>query len=445
LDLFNLWCVIIGALFIFMALGVSTLRRLPLSTSMIYLVVGFALGPVALNFINLDMQQHAELVERFSEVVVLVSLFTAGLKLRVPLSAGRWKLPLRLATVSMLVTIGLVALVGICLLGLSPGAAILLGAILAPTDPVLASDVQVKDAFDRDRLRFSLTGEAGLNDGTATPFVLLGMGLLGLHEIGDFGWKWLALDIGWAVIGGIGIGALLGTLIGRLVIYLRREHKEAIGLDDFLGLGLIALTYGLALLLHTYGFLAVFAAGIALRRIEVQTSANKSIEEVKTMVQGGAEEELATHPEKAPAYMAQTVLGFNEQLERIGEVMMVLVIGGLLGTVNFRPEVLWIAPLLFLVIRPVSVQIGLLGSHSNRPQRRLMSWFGIRGIGSLYYLAFVIRHGLPADLADLFTSLVLSLVAISIVVHGLSVTPLMNLYADRVEHSGSKPGGLTEA
>src|SRR3954467_3690766 len=144
------------------------------------------------------------------------------------------------------VTVALVAGVGALVLGLPLGAAILLGAILAPTDPVLASDVQVADAGDRDRLRFALTGEAGLNDGTAFPLVLLGLGLLGLHEIGSFGWRWVVVDVIWGVAAGIAIGAVAGTAVGRLVLYLRRTHKEAVGLDNFLALGLVGLAYGAA-------------------------------------------------------------------------------------------------------------------------------------------------------------------------------------------------------
>ena len=162
------------------------------------------------------------------------------------LSDGRWLLPLRLAILSMLVTVALVAGVGVLALGLPLGAAILLGGILAPTDPVLASDVQVANPGDRDRLRFALTGEAGLNDGTAFPLVMLGLGLLGLHDIGSFGWRWLAVDVIWAVTAGVAIGAVLGTAVGRLVLYLRRTHKEAVGLDNFLALGLVGLAYGAA-------------------------------------------------------------------------------------------------------------------------------------------------------------------------------------------------------
>src|SRR5829696_1569403 len=268
---FTLWFLIAGGLLIFMALAGSVLKRLPLSTAMVYLAVGLGLGPLGVGLLDLSIVRDAALIERVAEVAVLISLFSAGLKLRMPLSEGRWRLPGRLAFGAMAITVGLIALAGVIGLGLPLGAAVLLGGLLAPTDPVLAADVQVEHPGDRDRLRFSLTGEAALNDGSAGPFVMLGLGLLGLHELGDFGWRWLAIDLLWAVAGGLAIGWLLGMLVGRLVLYLRRTHKEAVGLDDFLGLGLIALSYAVALLLHTYGFLAVFAAGLALRKIEASS------------------------------------------------------------------------------------------------------------------------------------------------------------------------------
>ena len=200
-------------------------------------------------------------------------------------------------------------------------ATVLLGAVLAPTDPVLASDVQVDHPTDGDRLRFSLTAEAGLNDGTAFPFVMLGLGLLGLHELGAGGWRWWTVDVAWAIGAGLVVGTLLGTLVGRLVIFLRREHREALGLDDFLALGLITLSYGVALLIHAYGFLAVFAAGLALRRIERRHAGEgEPPPAVEVAMAGENAEREATDPDTAPAYMAQAVLGFTEQLERIGTV-----------------------------------------------------------------------------------------------------------------------------
>lgn len=427
---FNTWFLVIGGLLVLMALSSSLLKRLPLSTSLLYLLAGIGMGTYGL--LRLDPIRDASFLERLSEIAVLVSLFTTGLKLSPPLNDHRWLVPLRLAFVSMILTVALIAFAGYALLGLPLGAAILLGAVLSPTDPVLASDVQVADAADRDRLRFGLTGEAGMNDGTAFPFVMLGLGLLGLHPLGAFGWRWLAVDVVWATVAGLGIGYACGFVIGRLVLYLRAAHKEAVGLDEFLTLGLIALSYGLAIFAHAYGFLAVFAAGLALRRTERRAVGEDAPLEVKEAAATGGKEEIATNAEQAPTYLTSAVLSFNEQLERIGEVALVLVVGGLLTVLRPLPrEAWWFLPLLLLVIRPLSVWAALLGSRTTRLQRQLMSWFGIRGIGSVYYLMFAIEHGLPEDLARYMIGLTLTTIAVSIFVHGISVTPLMNRYAAR--------------
>ncbi|HYO56713.1 cation:proton antiporter [Archangium sp.] len=343
----TLWFIVAGALLIAMALGGSVLKRLPLSTSLLYLVVGFVLGRVGLG--QLDAYAHARLLEHVTELGVLISLFTTGLKLRAPFKDPQWRIAVRLAFLAMALTVGLVAAVGVWWLGLPLGAAVLLGAVLAPTDPVLASDVQMEHPLQRDALRFGLTGEAGFNDGTAFPFVMLGLGLLGLHPLGEGLWRWVAVDVVWAAVAGLGVGSLLGGSVGRLVLYLRRTHREAVGLDDFLGLGLIALSYGVALLVHAYGFLAVFAAGLALRRIEKRSNAGKPPEEM--LAHARSEPEAATHPEHAPAYMANAVLDFNEQLERLGEVSLGVVLGILLAGLPLPSEALWFTPLLFLVIR----------------------------------------------------------------------------------------------
>ena len=447
------WSALVGFLLLVMALSDSLLARLPLSTSMLYLAVGAAASPLWLDWLQVAAMSHARALERIAEVVLLLSLFGSGLKMSVGLGDGRWLLPLRLAVVSMLVTVALIAGAGVAWLGLPLGAAILLGGILAPTDPVLASDVQVAEPTDRDRLRFALTGEAGLNDGTAFPFVLLGLGLLGLHDLGDSLWRWLAIDVLWAVAAGIGVGAALGTLIGRFVLYLRRTHKEAVGLDNFLALGLIGLAYGLASLAHGYGFLAVFAAGVALRRIEQRASAGpeQGADRAAPAAKSGARrrrsadvaakapadpdaslaEQAATDPKHAPAYIAHAMLSFNEQIERIAEVVAVIAVGTLLWSVEWG-RVSWpFVALLLVVIRPVSVLVGLVRSKTSASQRGLIGWFGIRGIGSLFYLAYAINHGLAGDAAATMVALVLSVVVVSILVHGISVTPLMNLYERR--------------
>jgi NhaP-type Na+/H+ or K+/H+ antiporter len=442
---FAIWSVIVGVLLVVMALSGSVLARLPLSTAMLYLLVGMAVSPWGLDLVGADSSKHSKLLETLTEIVVLISLFSAGLKLSSALSDRRWLLPLRLAVVSMIVTVLAIAAVGYTLLGLSLGAAILLGGILAPTDPVLASDVQVHTPGDRDKLRFALTGEGGLNDGTAFPFVMLGLGLLGLHDLGQFGWRWIAIDVVWGVACGISVGAGLGLAIGRMVLFLRREHQEAVGLDDFLALGLVALSYGVALMFKGYGFLAVFAAGVALRHlVQQQTSqpaaSKKAVEQAAAEPDTTAAEQVAVDPQHAPAYMVHAVLGFNEQLERIGEVTVVIAIGALLWAVDWHDAVWWFVPLLLLVIRPLSVALGLSGSAASGNQRMLIGWFGIRGIGSLYYLMYAINHGLPTALADQLTSLTLSVVVASIVVHGISVTPLMAMYERTVGRRRERRG-----
>jgi len=436
---FAIWALIIGALLITMALAGTALRRLPVSTAILYLAVGYGLGPAGLALMTPDPLIHAVFLERLAEVAVLISLFTVGLKLGLPLSAKGWRLPVRLALVSMTITVAMIAAVAMLGLGLSPGAAVLLGAILAPTDPVLASDVQVVEAGDRDRLRFSLTGEGGLNDGAAFPFVMLGLGLLGLHDLGWGGWRWVAIDVLWAIAGGLAIGGVLGTLIGRLVVYLRSRHKESVGLDEFLALGLIALTYGLAVTAQTYGFLAVFAAGLALQRVKERTGKAFAPATMETALQSKqATEALATDSAYASAFMRHEVQGFNEQLERIAEVAAVLVVGAMLAYTYVPASAGWFVALLLVVVRPLSVWLGLIGAPVSRDQRILISWFGIRGIGSIYYLMYAINHGLPGALAEQIIALTLTAVAVSIVLHGISVTPLMNLYARRKQRQGSR-------
>lgn len=421
---FAVWAIIIGALLVCMVLSGTLLKRLPLSTSMLYLAAGVALGPIGWELLRPNPLLHAKFLEHLSEVAILISLFASGLKLGLPITDQHWRLPLRLVFFSMTITVGLIALIGFYGLGLPLGAAILLGAILAPTDPVLAADVLVENAADRDWLRFSLTGEGGLNDGAALPFVLLGLGLLGLHDLGPFAWHWLLIEVLWAIPVGVLVGIGLGTLIGKLVVYLRSRHQESLGLDEFLALGLMALAYGLAVLIQANGFLAVFSAGMALQRV-------KEREELQGPPWAKFTDDCGNDPAHASAYMMQGVRGFNEQLERIAEVTVVLVVGAMLSFIPFDLGVLLFVAVLFLLVRPLSVWLGLLGTRTATDQRRLIGWFGIRGIGSVYYLMFAISHGLPSPLAERFIAITLTVVTASVLLHGISVTPLMALYARR--------------
>ncbi|MFO1431645.1 MAG: cation:proton antiporter [Candidatus Competibacteraceae bacterium] len=422
------WFLVVGTLLIFMALASSLLKRLPLSTATLYLFVGFALGPTGAGLLLLDPIGQSAILKIIAEIAVIISLFSAGLKLRLPLTDRRWWLPIRLGTLGMFLTIVLITPLAIFMLGLPLGVALMLAATLAPTDAVLASDVQVENVGDRDRVRLGLTGEAGLNDGFALPFFLLGLGLLGLYELGPNGWRWFAVDFIWGMVAGIASGWLLGSLVGRLVVYLRRVHHEATGLEEFIALGLIALSYGFALLCEGNGFLAVFTAGVALRRTEHRASGEKRPEQVVGTIQIGKELEIAIDPQKAPAYMAHAVLSFNDQLERIAEVAIVLLVGGMLSMGYLSLEAIVVAPVLFLIIRPLAVILSLIGSRTPAVQRNLMAWFGIRGIGSIYYVLAAVEYGLPEELVHRLLALVLTLVAISVIIHGISATPLMELY-----------------
>ncbi len=428
---FSIWFVVAGALLTLMALASTVLKRVPLTAAQLYLAVGMAVGPLGIGLLVIEPLAAAAALERLTEVAVILSLFAAGLKLRTPLSDGRWKLPLRLATVSMMLTVAFVAGLGVWGLGLSVGAAVLLGAILAPTDPVLASDVQIEETGDTDRVRFGLTGEAGLNDGAAFPFVMLGLGLMGLHDLGD-GWTtWLGVDVLWAVAGGLAIGAALGAGVGYVVLYLRRVHREAAGTDEYLALGLVALSYGLALLAHTYAFLAVFAAGLAMRAVERRATGDTSKEEIKALTQEAGLEEAALDETAAPAMMAWTVLSFTEQVDRISAVAVVVLTGALIHLAALDWHTAAFVAALFLVVRPAAVAVGLIGSATSAVQRALIGWFGVRGIGSLYYLFYAVVHGVDGPTASRLLGIVLTVVAASALVHGLSVTPLMEWYRRR--------------
>jgi NhaP-type Na+/H+ or K+/H+ antiporter len=234
-------------------------------------------------------------------------------------------------------------------------------------------------------------------------------------------------------LGGVAIGALLGICVGRFVVHLRRDHREAIGLDQFLALGLIGLSYGVALLCHTYGFLAVFAAGLAMRRVEATHSPAWAAQAMSESDNTVLQEEAAVDPEQAGAYLAHAVLHSNEQLERIGEAAVVVMIGAMLTWRMLPPEAAWFLPLLFLLVRPLSVEVALLGSVVRRTDRRLIGWFGIRGIGSLYYLMYAIQHGVQEPIASRLAGLTLTAMAVSIFIHGISVTPLMRRYERRRE------------
>lgn len=424
------WFIMIGLLLLLVGFTYSNLKSVPTTPAILYLLVGCLVGPMGFGLFHFNPLKESALLEILTELAVLVSLYCAGVKMPSPVTFRRWRAPLQLAVISMAITVGLVTLFGYYWLSLPLGAAVLLGAVVAPTDPVLATEVQVRHADDPDHLRFSLTCEAGINDGSAFPFVMLGLGLLALHDLGGSGGRWLVMDVLWASGAGTGIGIAMGCAAGWLVYRLRTKFVDSVFLESFLGLGLIALAYGICLLVDAWGFLGVFSAAVALRHTELRLA--RGTQSFRSGVTAGSKENSRT---ETHMHVSESSLMFNEHLERIAEIVLVLLIGGSLFWNSWSWRAVVFAGFLFIIARPLSVHLGLLGSKAPMRVRHLAGWFGVRGIGSMYYLMYAIQHGLPDELALELLQLVLVTVALSILVHGVSVKPAIAYFWHRQSSS----------
>ena len=407
--------LLLGVVLVGMCLFERHVTRLPMSAASAYLVVGWIAGAMTQGDVLVAPTdpRRADLLVIVSETAVLVSLFAVGLRLRVPLTVQGWRVAATLASTGMLATIALATLAGLWLApALGVAGALLLAGILAPTDPVLASEVQIRSPHDRDAVRVSLTAEGGLNDATALPVVMLGLGLAGVIPLGAHGLHWLWHDLAWPIAG----GALLGWCLGRglgLTVHelLRRGH--GLDWDELLYMGVVTLAYGLSRLTDTSSFLVVFATGLGLFRLSPDTSERLH----RDGVDGDA--------------LARRLLGFGHRCERLVEVAMVLMIGYAMAWVHWRWTTIAYAALLVFAIRPASVFLTVRLRRLPTTQRRLVAWFGIRGVGSLFYLAFVVDSGLAPTLAGQLVDATLPAIALSIVVHGVSATPLMAWYRRR--------------
>lgn len=428
----QLWFLLVGGLLLFMALTSSRLKPLPVTSAIIYLAVGLVVGPTVLNVFHFNPLKQSALLEVLTEAAVLISLFSAGVKMPAPVTFKRWRTPVLLATVSMAASVAMVAAFACYVFDLPLGAGVLLGAIVAPTDPVLATDVQIRHPGDQDQLRFALTCEAGMNDGSAFPFVMLGLGLLGLDQVGATGLNWVLVDVLWATLAGVAVGVIGGVALARLIWKIRGEQPGRELMDDFLGLGLIGVVYGLSVLIDAWGFLAVFFAAVALHQTELKLAGRGKPRAAPTAVapaSPAAETVAASAPAvEPPALVSESSLVFKEHLERLSEVVLILLVGGMLFIDSWSWRAVGFALFLFVVARPLSVLLGMAGSGAPWRMRGLIGWFGVRGIGSLYYLMYAIQHGLPEALALQFIQLTLVVITLSIVMHGASVKPLLGLF-----------------
>src|SRR5687768_6512490 len=382
------WMAVVGGLLPLAALASAYLRRLPVSTAVLYMLLGIAFGPLGLGLLRVDVRESAPWLERLTELAVIVSLFVGGLKLRLHWRNPAWTAAYLLMGPVMLASILGVALMARFFLGLDTASALLLGALLAPTDPVLAGTVSVNDAADHDRMRYGLSGEAGLNDGMAFPFVIFGLLWAEHGGAGDWIGGWALHRLVWAVPAALLLGHVLGKSIGRLAVWLRSRHRDTAAPSDFLALALIALSYVGAEVIGAWGFLAVFAAGVGLRSAELKVVRESPHPEAASSPSEPAEraEGAPPHPPaedlvsanvaadalKEPAVAAGTLvaetLSFGDTVERLLEILLVVLVGVSLA-VHWDARAVPLALALMFVIRPLATLLLLSGAPISRAQR----------------------------------------------------------------------------
>jgi sodium/hydrogen antiporter len=392
-----------------LAFAEKALRALPLTPALLYLGLGAAAGAIFGAPSAQTIAVQAPLLRIVLELALLVSLFAIGLRLRIAPTWQGWRVALLLAGQGMVVTIAVTATVGVLLFGWSWGTAVVVASILAPTDPVLASEVQVHSADDRDTLRLSLTAEGAMNDGSALPSVVLGLWLM-QSERGSAATPGWWSELLWPVVGGAVIGVALGYGLG-LAIRARVRAGDALVRDELLLLGGVTLAYGVALVTATSAFVLGFALAVTLLQ----------------PLRGDA-----GTPSEAP--LAERLHAFGARIERLVEAFSVIAIGIGLFVVPPTASMLLLALALVLVARPLAVFAVVPPRSVSSHQRRLLAWFGIRGVGSLYYAAYAIERGLQGDAMAQMLGVVMTALAASIVLHGLSVTQLMQAYQRRRGH-----------
>jgi NhaP-type Na+/H+ or K+/H+ antiporter len=400
-----------NAMFLIFLVGVVTFtvvwmpflaKKTGISYSVYYLVTGIVLYKLFPEHLPNPLPQENETAAlHLTELIVIISLMGAGIRINRPFSFGTWRLPLRLVFIAMLLCIAAAAALGYYYLGLNLAAALLLGAVLAPTDPVLATEVQVGPPNEQVNYfhKFALTTEAGINDGLAFPFTWLAVtiSLLAAGEDTSI-LHWFSFHVAYQIIAGVIIGYFLGKATGYLVFDFSRKFKFLKDLDGFLAISLTLLVYGLTELLHGYGFIAVFIAAITFR-----------------------------HSEKEHEYHA-TMHSFTNQIERLLTAVLTVLFGGAIAMGIFDSltwQMVIFALLFVLVVRPVFGYLSLVGTDLQPKERFGICFFGIRGMGSFFYLAFAFGETSFMSEEELW-SVVAFTVALSTVLHGMTAAPAMN-------------------
>jgi NhaP-type Na+/H+ or K+/H+ antiporter len=398
---------VVGAGALLAALLPRLLEGRALSLPMVFLGLGALLGALPFLPVEARPSDHTTFIEHLTEVVVIISLMGAGLGLDRRVGWRRWRNTWRLLAIGMPLTILCVGLLGMGVLGLAPAAAALLGAALAPTDPVLAGEVQVgepatepvDDEQAEDEVRFDLTSEAGLNDALAFPFVYFAIMLAEKGtDVGSWFAQWFAVDLVYRLTVGVLGGLAVGWALSRLFFSSRRqtlrlsEHREG-----FVALAATFLAYGLTELLQGYGFLAVFVAAVTIRSSE------------------------RFHDYHVVLHH------FVEQVERLLTVLVLLLLGaaladGLVARVGWRD--IAVAAFVLLVVRPAVGALSLVGGAGSRRERAAVAFFGVRGVGSIYYVAYGLGAAPFVEQTQIY-GVVALVVAGSVLLHGLTAGPAM--------------------
>ena len=408
IDTYELALTLIGLAALLAAWAPAYTSHRPVSVPVVLVGIGALVFLLPLGFPAPLPQRFADGVERLTEFVVIVSLMGAGLKIDRPFSWRRWSSTWRMLAIAMPLTIAATALLGATVAGLGVASALLLGSVLAPTDPVLASDVQVgeptlDEATDPDaeeEVRFTLTSEAGLNDALAFPFVYLAL------VVNAEGWaarglvEWVAWDLVGRIAIGLAVGLVIGWVLSRVAF---RPPGQLTALAEsrqgFVAIAATLLAYGGAELLSGYGFLSVFVAALVLRNSERQHDFHEELH------------------------------GFTEQIERLTVAALLVLFGGALASGVLSDLTLGgvaVAALLILVVRPIGGMLALAGTGMSTVERTTIAFFGIRGFGSMYYLAYATSDA-KFEGTDQLWAIVAATILASVVVHGITATPAMRL------------------
>ncbi len=408
LENYNSLLLIGGFAFLLGAVFPIIFKRTPISLPILQVLFGMAIGYWWTSLTFLDPIDNGLAIEKITEIVVLVSLVGAGIKIDTDLTWQLWRPTVRLLLITMPICIFAMAVLGYYTFGLSIGAAILLGAVLAPTDPVLAASIQVgpPNTGGEDTTRFTLTSEAGLNDGLAFPFVYLAIKVAEAFSedkrfTSEMLWSWFTQDVLWQIGAGVIVGIVVGKVLAKIVF--SKHTKDTALSQGYVVIALTLLAYGLAEYIHSYGFIAVFVAAFTFRRSECEHEYHQKLHDFAEQSEG--------------LLMSLVLVGFG-----------ILIGQGLQSGIELTWQVYIVSFAFLIVIRPLGGIIALSGIDMHRTEKYAISALGIRGIGTLYYLSYALNQGYFADDDALKLWIVCSIVILaSIFVHGLSAQRLLKM------------------